>query len=240
MALSTRVWSAGKLLLLVSALLTTYLLSAFVAARFALRAREVRVPALHGTSVNSASAALSDLGLSLKVEQAQRAEPGVPSGRIAQQHPAAGSPARRGRSVRVWLSSGGRAAAIPNLVGETVRSAELRVEQDGLTLASLSEIRSNLYPPDTVIAQSPPPQSRGDAVALLVNRGDRAAACVMPDLIGIPEAGVASLLRSAGFRVAVVAQNPYPGVPPGIVLRQEPQAGFQVTPGDTVSLEVSR
>jgi beta-lactam-binding protein with PASTA domain len=38
----------------------------------------------------------------------------------------------------------------------------------------------------------------------------------------------------------VVGQNPYPGVPPGVVIRQSPQAGFQVTLGDTVSLEVSR
>jgi serine/threonine-protein kinase len=240
MALSRRVWSAGKLLLLVSALLTTYLLSAFVAARFALRAREVRVPAIVGATVDAAGSALADAGLALKIEQARRADLKVPAGRIAQQQPAAGTPARRGRSVRVWISSGGRVTTIPNLVGETARSAQLRVEQDGLTLASLSEIRSNEYPPDTVIAQAPPPNSRGNTVALLVNRGDRAAACVMPDLIGIPEEGAASVLRSAGFRVAVVSQNPYPGVPPGIVIRQEPQAGFQVTPGDTVSLEVSR
>jgi serine/threonine-protein kinase len=240
MALSKRVWSAGKLLLLVSALLTTYLLSAFVAARFALRAREVRVPAIVGASVNSASTALADVGLALKVEHVQRPDTKVPPGRIAQQQPPPGSPARRGRSVRVWISSGGRVTTIPNLVGETARSAQLRVEQDGLTLAGVSEIRSNDYPPDTVIAQTPPPDTRGSGVSLLVNRGDRSAACVMPDLIGIPEAGAASVLRSAGFRVAVVAQNPYPGVPPGIVLRQEPQAGFQVTPGDTVSLEVSR
>jgi beta-lactam-binding protein with PASTA domain len=62
----------------------------------------------------------------------------------------------------------------------------------------------------------------------------------MPDLIGVNGARAAEALRADGFRVAVVGQNPYPGVPAGIVIRQSPQAGFQVTPGDTVSLEVSR
>jgi beta-lactam-binding protein with PASTA domain len=38
----------------------------------------------------------------------------------------------------------------------------------------------------------------------------------------------------------VVAQQPYPGVPSGIILRQFPAAGFQVTPDQPVSLEVSR
>jgi beta-lactam-binding protein with PASTA domain len=48
------------------------------------------------------------------------------------------------------------------------------------------------------------------------------------------------VLRSRGFRVAVVGDQPYPGVPAGVVLRQQPQAGFQISPGEPISLEVSR
>lgn len=240
MALSTRVWGAGKILILVVALLATYALSAVLAARMALRAREVRVPSVVGASVNAASAALGEVGLSLKVEEGRRAEPRIAPGRIARQEPAAGVPARRGRGVKVWLSSGARAAAIPALVGETVRTAQMRIEQDGLRISGISEIRSNDFPADTVIAQSPTAGARGNSVSLLVNRGDRAAAYVMPDLIGLDGVRATDVLRSGGFRVAVVAQQPYPGVPAGVVLRQSPQAGFQVTPGDTVSLEVSR
>jgi beta-lactam-binding protein with PASTA domain len=62
----------------------------------------------------------------------------------------------------------------------------------------------------------------------------------MPDLIGVNGYRAADALRAAGFRVAVVAQNPYPGVPAGVVIRQAPQGGFQVTPADTISIEVSR
>ena len=53
MPLTTRVWSAGKLLLLIGALLTTYVLSAALAARIALRVREVKVPALVGKPLSS-------------------------------------------------------------------------------------------------------------------------------------------------------------------------------------------
>ncbi len=127
-----------------------------------------------------------------------------------------------------------------SLVGETERTAQLRLQQDGLAILVISEIRSNDFPADVVIAQDPPAEARAAAVSLLVNRGDRAASYVMPDLIGVNGARAADVLRSGGFRVAVVAQNPYPGVPAGVVIRQAPQAGFQVTPGDTVSLEVSR
>jgi beta-lactam-binding protein with PASTA domain len=47
-------------------------------------------------------------------------------------------------------------------------------------------------------------------------------------------------MRNNGFRVAVVGRQSYPGVPAGVVLRQSPQAGFQVAPGEAISLEVSR
>jgi beta-lactam-binding protein with PASTA domain len=62
----------------------------------------------------------------------------------------------------------------------------------------------------------------------------------MPDLIGVNGDRAADMLRGHGFRVAVVGSNPYPGVAAGIVLRQNPQAGFQIAPGEPISLEVSR
>ncbi|HEY3384502.1 MAG TPA: PASTA domain-containing protein [Vicinamibacterales bacterium] len=240
MALTTRVWSAGKILLLTVALFSTYVLFAALAARIALRVREVKVPALVGVPLESASAIVVELGMTVKVDESRRVDPKIAAGRIAQQDPPAGETARRGRTIKVWLSSGGRIAAVPRVVGESERTAQLRLQQDGLAVTAVSEIRSNEFPPDTIVAQDPPAQTRAVSVSLLVNRSDRAAAYVMPDLIGVNGARGADILRSGGFRVAVVAQHPYPGVPAGVVIRQSPQAGFQVTPGDTVSLEVSR
>jgi beta-lactam-binding protein with PASTA domain len=73
-----------------------------------------------------------------------------------------------------------------------------------------------------------------------VNRAEQATNYVMPDLIGLNGERAASFLRGHGFRVAVVASTPYPGVAAGIVLRQSPQAGFQIAPGEPISIEVSR
>ena len=50
----------------------------------------------------------------------------------------------------------------------------------------------------------------------------------------------ANLLRTRGFRITVVGDHPYRGVPPGVVLRQAPEAGFQIAPGEPISLEVSQ
>lgn len=240
MALKTRVLGAGKILILSIALLATYLVFAAGAARIALRAREVALPDLRGLTVNDASAQLEDLGLTLRVDEVRRADTRVGAGRIAGQEPNAATAVRRGRSVKVSLSAGPRVARVPNVIGETERTAQLRLQQDGLALASIAEIRSSDYPPDTVVAQQPPPNGTGTQVSLLVNRGERGATYVMPDLIGLNGDRAAGVMRSKGFRVAVVGHQPYPGVAPGVVLRQSPQAGFQIAPGETISLEVSR
>ena len=158
----------------------------------------------------------------------------------ARQEPAPGSVSRTQRTLRVWLSAGSRAATVPRLIGETERSAQLRIQQDGLLLTALSEIRSQDMPADVVVAQNPPEKSAVGQVALLVNRGERGSSYVMPDLIGVNGDRAADVLRNHGFRVAVVGSQPYPGVAAGIVIRQSPQAGFQIAPGEPISLEVSR
>ena len=233
-------WGAGKLLLIFGGLLLTYVLFAAAAMRVALKTRDVGVPTLTGKSVNDATALLAEVGLNLRVEEGLRADPKVPAGQILAQDPQAGASTRRERSVKVWVSSGPRATIVPALLGESERTAQLRLQQDGLELSGTSEIRSAEYPSDAVIAQTPPPNSNAPRVALLLNRAERGATYVMPDLIGVNGDRAADLLRAHAFRVAVVGDHPYPGVPAGIVLRQNPQAGFQIAPGEPISLEVSR
>ncbi|MEO7273655.1 MAG: PASTA domain-containing protein, partial [Vicinamibacterales bacterium] len=240
MALTTRVWSAGKLLLLVAMLLLTYVVFAAASMRVAIRAREVIVPGLAGQSVNQATTALSEAGLTLKVEETRRPDPKVAAGLILTQEPPPGVRTRRQRSIKVWVSAGPRSSIVPAFVGETERTAQLTIQQNGLELAGVSEIRSDDYPTDVVVSQTPPPSAKGGRIALLVNRGERASTYVMPDLIGVNGDRAAEVMRTRGFRAAVVGDHPYPGVPAGVVLRQNPQAGFQIAPGEAISLEVSR
>ena len=240
MALSTRVWGAGKRVLLAGALVLTYFLFAIAAMRLALKTRDVVVPPLGGKTVAEASATLVAAGLNLRVEEARRSDTALPAGQIVSQDPQSGVKTRRERSVKVWVSSGPRSATVPALLGESERAAEMRARQDGLQVASVAEVRSADYTADTIIAQKPPPKTTSPRVALLLNRRENSGTFVMPDLIGVNGDRAADLLRARGFRVSVVGDHPYPGVPAGIVLRQSPQGGFQIAISDPISLEVSR
>jgi eukaryotic-like serine/threonine-protein kinase len=240
MRLNTRLWSAGRLFAITACLIATYLIFAVTAMRVALRVREVAVPDLRNRTVAEATAQLQESGLALTVDESGRLDPKIPAGKIALQEPAPGAITRRQRTVRVWVSQGPRVTVIPALTGESERAAQLRLQQDGLAVTALAEVRSSDFPSGTIIAQEPPPSARGTEVALLVNRGERSHYYVMPDLIGVSATRAVELLRSRRFRVTIVGELPYPGVPPGVVLRQFPSAGFQIAAGDPISLEVSR
>lgn len=239
MSFAPRVWGAGKLLILIGGLAATFVVFTAIAMRVAVRAREVQMPQLAGRSLEEARALTTDLDLVLHVEEARRPDGTVPAGHVLGQDPQAGTTARRTRSVRIWLSAGPRVVVAPKLVGESERAAQIRLTQESVT-ASIAEIRDASYPPDVVVAQDPAPETRTSEVRLLVNRGEDRASYVMPDLIGVNGERAAELLRGQGFRVSIVAQQAAPGLPAGLIIRQVPAGGYQVHPGDAISLEVSR
>lgn len=240
MALRARVWSLGKFLVLVGALVLTFLVFAGVAMRVALRSREVEVPNVVGLTVDQASNALANLGLGSRTDPNPRPDDKVPAGSVMQQDPVAGALARRQRTIRVWVSTGPRGTTVPVLVGQTERTARIRLEQDGLDVAGVTEFRSPEYPADVVVAQDPAPATRAPEVSLLLNRGEQATTFVMPDVIGMNGERAAEALRARGFRVSIVGSQPYAGIPAGTVVRQQPAGGFRVAAADSISLEVSQ
>ena len=241
MRLGTRVWSLGKLLLLIAALGATFLLFFGITVRVALRAQEVDVPPLVGRTQAEAASMLTALGLGVRVDQNQQRDDTIPAGRIMRQDPPAGRQARRERTVRLWVSSGPRVVTVPALAGVSERLARIRLAQEGLELANVAEIRSTDHESDAVVAQDPAPKARAPRVSMLINRSEPAATYVMPDLTGTTSESAMASLQASGFRVTILpASAPSPGAPPGAVIRQRPAPGARVSQLDPISLEVSR
>src|SRR5258708_40236991 len=115
MALRRRVWSAGKLLVLVGALVATYVLFAAASMRLALRAREVKVPDFTNRTANEATAMASGLGLSVHVDETRRLDPKIPAGHGLAPDPPAHTTAPAQPGVRSWLTAGPRAPAVTQL-----------------------------------------------------------------------------------------------------------------------------
>jgi beta-lactam-binding protein with PASTA domain len=147
---------------------------------------------------------------------------------------------RRQRAVRVRVSDGQRDPVVPAVVGQAERTAEIILAQAQIEIGDRAEIHAAGYPDGTVVAQDPGEKQRAAKVSLLVNRGQAGATFVMPDVIGTVGIRAVDLLRRRGFRVSASPEAPYPGLPPGVVVRQIPQAGFQIAAGDPIILELSR
>ncbi len=236
----TRVWNVGRFLVLVTGLTATFGVFFLAGLRVTTRSREVQVPDLHGKSVAEARTALADLGLAIRIDEVKKPDRVLPADRVLGQEPEAGAIVRRQRAVRVRLSAGQREPVLPVVSDLPERTAEVTLAAAQIAIGSRAEVRSAEYRAGVVVAQDPAAGQRSATVNLLVNRSDGSVSYVVPDLIGSLAVRAADILRSQGFRVAVTLEVPYPGLPPGVVVRQTPQPGFRIQPSETLALEVSR
>jgi serine/threonine-protein kinase len=235
-----RVWTVGRLLVLLAALALTFGAFFLTAMRVTTKAREVKVPDLRGKSISEASAILTRDGLVLKLDTARLADAKIPADHVLSQDPAAGTTLRRQRAVRVRVSDGQRAALVPAVAGQPERTAELTLEGAHVPILGRAEIRSSTYPPGTIVAQDPPAGARAAGVMLLVNRDDGGQTYVVPDLVGLPFGRVLQVLRSSVFRLTQNGDFVRPDLPSGIIVQQVPQAGSPIRAGELISVWISR
>jgi len=224
------------------ALLVTAGLSALTTMRVVLTSQEVVVPSLLEKRIAEAGALATRSRLLLQIE-GRRNDPRVPPDRVVAQEPAPGSTLKTQRSVRVWVSLGPRRLTVPPVEGDSIRSGRLALEQAQVPVGRVVEV-TDPAEEGTILMQHPPPgetDSLGaDGASLLVSAGTLQRDYVMPDLIGKPAAQVLDRLRLAGLKVTEVRYRAYPGVAPGMVLRQAPVAGYRVSSRSSVSLDISK
>ena len=235
-----RVWNVGRFLVVLGALAATFGIFFLAGFRVTTHAREVAVPDLRGKSVTDANKTLADLGLVLRVEDPRRPDKSVPADHVLSQEPEPGFVVRKARAVKVRVSDGQRAPVVPVVSRLPEQTATDTLSAAQITVGYRAEVHAANYASGAVVAQDPDPSQRSAAVNLLINRGESNAGYVVPDLIGSMAAKATEVLRSQSFRVSVSAEVPYPGLPPGVVVRQTPQAGYRIQQTETITLEISK
>jgi beta-lactam-binding protein with PASTA domain len=190
------------------------LISALTAMRFAIHGREVTVPRLAGLTATEAQRVAADNGLAISRDQRFYSSE-VPEGRIVSQLPPAGERVRTGFRIRIAESLGPQKVEIPNLVGQSARSAELNLRERGLELGSVAHLPTANAVADQVIAQSPTPDAQQistPAVSLLTSAAPAQEAFVMPYFVGSKLSEASAAIRTAGLVVGVITTAP-PALP---------------------------
>jgi beta-lactam-binding protein with PASTA domain len=252
---------SGAILLL--ALLLIALLSAIATMHFAIHGAEVRVPALKGMTVADARSQTSGLGLNLVVDNRYYSAD-VAAGHILSQSPVPGAVVRREWRVRVAESLGPQKVEVPSVLGNQERMAALNLRRVGLETGDIARIPWPRAEQGAILAQDPPPKAQGiekPSINLLVAAPDDTTAdgFVMPDLTGLPILTAQSALSRVGLKfdapqfkdvpvpaveaiasAGVAPAAPRPSAPPGVVLSQQPPAGYRVEVGALVTLTVAK
>jgi eukaryotic-like serine/threonine-protein kinase len=233
-------WSS--MILMIAILTVAGLVSALTSMRFAIRGKEVEVPKLVGKTKEEAEQILRNGGLKLRITSS-RFSSDIAEGKVLEQHPAAGTRLKADRTVKVLISLGEQRFAVPNLVGTSLRAAQLTLAQRRFMLGNTVYTHTDDGESSTVVYQSPKPgtqEGTDPSVDIVISLGPPAQYFIMPDLIGKPAELVSGRVRTEGFHLGKVNYRKYPGVEPGVVIFQKPQAGYRLTKPDVIFLDVSQ
>ncbi len=223
--------------------LNIFFLSAILTSRVITKGEMVAVPDLTGKTMAEARGELARKSLSLQekgFEFGDRWE----RGKIIFQEPSAGSRIRSNKAVRVILSGGSQLVEIPRLTGRSLEAATQILAELGLEKGKVSQIHTDQYAAGRIIAQHPAPSAqkikRLTPIHFLVSQGESEQKYLMPDLIGKKAKATIGRLEGIGFKVADVRYVFYPGLDPGIIVKQFPPQGYGIAKRNLITLEVSR
>lgn len=198
---------------------------------------QIEVPDVRNLTLDQAEAALGPLNLQVS-RAGERFDPSLPRGFILSQDPAPGTAVRGSRRVSVIVSLGEEFSSVPELSGESQRSAEQLLRSSGLRLGAIARAPSDEVGEGLVVGSDPGAESvlpQGSPVSLLVSAGSGEESFVMPDLVGREFGGARRQLESLGFRVIAP-----PGTPTiGTIVDQRPAAGSRITAATEIFLQAT-
>ncbi|MBI5230849.1 MAG: PASTA domain-containing protein [Coriobacteriales bacterium] len=198
----------------------------------------IEVPDVKGKTKKEAEDALKKVGLKWTTTSGNSNS--VDKGKVMSQAPDAGQQVPAGTSIGLTISQGPKAAAVPNVVGETEADAKSALEDAGLAEKVVSNYNSSV-PKGQVYSQTPSNGTLvapGTSVSIHVSKGAPPApeTVTVPNVIGDTQSQATSTLQGLGFKVSV---SQIASGTAGEVVGQAPQADAKEPKRSTVSIVVS-
>jgi beta-lactam-binding protein with PASTA domain len=184
-----------------------------------------QVPALTGSTWEEAANQLQ--ALTLPATRIDETNDTVAAGEVIRTEPAEGEIVDTGTPIRVFISTGREAVAVPDLVNMTLEQAKTDLEAAGLVAGSETRQNSPTVAGGTVLATDPEAGSSvetGSTVNFIVSSGN----VTLPDLTGQSLQAASSYLGSSTLQLTPVPvpDGSCPSQPGSPVVRQS------LAPGD--------
>ncbi|HEV2348264.1 MAG TPA: PASTA domain-containing protein [Terriglobia bacterium] len=230
MSFRDRLRTVFRLFALFTVMVAVALASAITTIRLTIHGHQEETPNLVGVSLDAAEKITSGMGLELIVED-KLYNNQYPANQIISQVPSRGSRVKMGQHIHVLVSLGAPRVHVPELVGETARTAQITAVERGLTLGDIVQVHWPAGDPDQVLAQDPPPtkaEVQSPAVNILVSLGEPPPAYMCPSFVGSLFSDASKVLDKSGFKIGQITPVTTDQVPAGTILTQIPLGGSKI------------
>jgi beta-lactam-binding protein with PASTA domain len=240
--MNKKVVLAGKLAGIACGYGLVLFLSVFFTVSLLVKGDEVSAPDLTNMSLQDAYATASRRGVYLKKVIGDFGGTYAPN-TVVSQFPAAQTRVKEKSVVKIFVASEVGQTVVPQLVGLSQKQSEALLKKSKLKKGHTAFISAVDVMPDNVISQSAPAGSRaaeGSAVDLLLSKGGESRSFIMPDLIGREAVKVLVFFEGRGLKISKIEEVPYFGLKPGIILKQFPAPGFEISAKNLIGIQVSK
>ena len=163
-------------------------------------------------------------------------------GTIVDQYPQPNTRVKSGRTVRLKIAQPEKSVAIPNLIGQSRRSAELELNQMGLLIDTVYTEYNPEYPNGTIAWQYPKAGDRrkkGMGIQITVSKGMPPNFFQVPNLIGLSINQAKDLIFKSRLKVGKISYHQDQDLVPYTVLDQSIKNGTVLDASATINLVVS-
>ena len=163
-------------------------------------------------------------------------------GTIVDQYPKPNTRVKSGRTVRLKIAQPEKSVAIPNLIGQSRRSAELELNQMGLLIDTVYTEYNPEYPNGTIAWQYPKAGDRrkkGMGIQVTVSKGMPPNFFQVPNLIGLSINQAKDLIFKSRLKVGKISYHQDQDLVPYTVLDQSIKNGTVLDASATINLVVS-
>jgi eukaryotic-like serine/threonine-protein kinase len=204
-----------------------------------------RVPSIVGQNATAAQKILEDKGFQVALQDSVYVD-SIPKLAVVKQSPEADEIVKKGRTIYLTINrSMPPLVEMPNLIGFSIRSAEMYLQTLGLKLGFVN------YKPDiarnAVLEQSfgnvdIKPGTKialGSAIDLVLGSGVSGDGMDVPNLIGLTLNETKSWLPTIGLNIgSIIAVGPIADSGAAFVIRQTPELYTEAVPGQRVTNKI--
>lgn len=165
-----------------------------------------------------------------------------PSQTVIDQQPPPGYLVKKGRIIKLIISSGERYFPMPKLIGKVLKAANLDLERYGLVVDSVFYAFSSDKPVGVVSEQSISQGrmvSSNTHVSLTVSKGAPDKQLEVPDLFGLNLDEAKKIIRKSGHRIGTIRYIQNPDLTPYTVIGQKPEGGKLLDNPTAINLDVT-